>query len=112
MALVVVGLALRQTRSERQKGSGPIQGLNLALLIYTQNQSPVGRIKVEPYDIAHLLFKLGVLGNLKLLDPVGQDIEALPNPMHHGARKTERAGEDANAPMRLPKGFGFHRSIA
>src|SRR5205823_9996008 len=47
--------------SERQKGSGPIQGLNLALLIYTQHQSPVGRIQVEPYDIAHLLFKLGSL---------------------------------------------------
>src|SRR5947199_10578918 len=101
MALVVVGLALRQTRSERQKGSGPIQGLNLALLIYTQHQSPVGRIQVEPYDIAHLLFNLGILGYLKLLDSVGLDIEAALNPLHRGRRKTERAGEAARAPMRL-----------
>src|SRR5580692_1863566 len=42
MPLVVVRLALRQARSQRQERSGAIQSLNLALFVHTQYQRTVG----------------------------------------------------------------------
>ena len=46
----------------RQDRRGPVEGLNLALLVHAQHQRPVRRIQVETHYVANLLLQLGVVG--------------------------------------------------
>ena len=55
VTLVVMGASLRDSRRQRQQRLGPIQGLNLALLVHAQHHRFGGRIQVQPNDVAHLV---------------------------------------------------------
>ena len=48
VALIVVRLALRQARSQRENGLGAIQRLNLALLVHAQNDRFIRRVDIGP----------------------------------------------------------------
>ncbi len=55
VTLVIVTSALRLARAHGQQRLRPVQGLNLGLLVNTQNQRPVRGIQVKPYDIPYLV---------------------------------------------------------
>ena len=52
---------LHLARPHRQQRLGPIQGLDLTLLVHTQHQSAVRRIQIQPDDIADFLDEQQVL---------------------------------------------------
>jgi hypothetical protein len=71
MAAVIVGLARRQIRPQRQHRLGALQGLNLGLLIQAQDHRVGRRIQVQTDHIADLRLGLRIGGELESLDPMG-----------------------------------------
>src|SRR6202030_4218288 len=67
VAVVIVSYSFDIAQSHRQHRLGTFQRLDLALLIHTQHQRLVGRIKVQPHDVAHLLHEERVGGELEAL---------------------------------------------
>ncbi len=65
MPLVVVAAAFNLTGAHRQQRLCPVQGLNLRLLIYTQDQRSIGRIQVEPHDVAYFVNEQRIFGKLE-----------------------------------------------
>ena len=70
MALVVVGHRAGAAFLHRQAGLGAVEGLDLRFLIDREHDGMGGRIDIEPDNIAQLVDKLRVGGELELLDPV------------------------------------------
>jgi len=58
---VVVGAPFDLTGSHRQERGGPVQRLNLALLVGAQHQGAIGRMQIEADEIANLLDEEPVL---------------------------------------------------
>ena len=55
MTTVVMGPALDLPRAHGQQRGRPVEGLDLGLLVDTQDQSPLGWVEVEPHDVTDLL---------------------------------------------------------
>src|ERR1017187_2130445 len=98
--LGIMRLAFRQSRPQGQTRSGSVQRLDLALFIDAEYQGPVWRVEIQANDVPHLVFKLRILGNLELLDPVGLDVVMLPDALYHHARHTQLCGQYSDAPVR------------
>ena len=64
---VVVRAALRQARSHRQHRPGAVQGLQLRRFVDAQHHGPLGKVEVQPHDVAHFRNELRVLGQLERL---------------------------------------------
>jgi hypothetical protein len=62
-----VGVALGNPGHERQDRRRAVERLDLRLLIEAQNDPGVGRVEVEPYDVAHLVDELRVRRELERL---------------------------------------------
>ena len=60
VAHVIMGVPFGLARAQGQKRSGAVQGLDLGLLVYAQDQRPVRRVEVEPHNIPHLLNEEGI----------------------------------------------------
>jgi len=65
MAFVVVGHGSGTTLLHRQTGLGAVKGLDLALLIDREDDGMGGRIDIEADDVAQLVDKLRVGGELE-----------------------------------------------
>ena len=61
---IIVGLTLGQARTQWQNGLAALQGLSLALLIDTKHDGFIGRIEIEPHNIAHLFHKHRIVAQL------------------------------------------------
>ena len=70
MAFVVVGHGSGTTLLHRQTGLGAVKRLDLALLIDREDDGMGGRIDIEADDVAQLVDKLRVGGELELFHPV------------------------------------------
>ena len=57
---VVMGHPRRGRGQDRQAGRGPVQGLDLALLIDREDQGLLGRVEIQADDVADLLDELRV----------------------------------------------------
>lgn len=57
VADVVVGDALHVAQTHGQQRLGPVQGLDLGLLVNVEHHRHVGLIEVKADDVAHLLDK-------------------------------------------------------
>src|SRR5215469_18120269 len=55
VSLVVMGHGAAAPLLQRQPGLGALQGLNLALLVYTKHHRLVGRIQIKPHHVGELL---------------------------------------------------------
>src|SRR5215831_16864061 len=99
VALVVVRLSLRQAWSQGQNGSGPIQGLDLALFVNAKHQSSIRGVEVKSHHVADLSLELRVVGNLKRFHAMRLNIIALPEAVHHHARKAQVSSEPARTPV-------------
>ena len=62
---VVVGVAFGLAEAHRQRRLGAIERLNLRLLVHAQDHRVVGRVEVQPDDVAHLLDEERVGGQLE-----------------------------------------------
>ena len=60
VANVVMGYTLHVPQSHEQHRLGPVDGLNLRLLINGEHDRMVGRVQIEPYHIAYFFNKEGV----------------------------------------------------
>ena len=90
-ALVVVGGALRGAGQHRQDRRGAIQGLDLGLLVDAEHDGALGRVEVEPDDVADLGDELRVLGELPGLLAMRLQPERPPDPLHRRLREADLA---------------------
>ena len=65
MANGIVGHSFHITKSHGQHRLGPIESLNLRLLIDTEHDRVVRRVQVEPHHIPDFSMKNGSLDSLK-----------------------------------------------
>jgi hypothetical protein len=84
-----VASAFRNTRHHRQHGLGPVQGLDLRLLVHAEDQCSFRRVQVEAHDVADLVDEERVRGQLERLGPVRGECECPPDP---GDRRLRHAG--------------------
>lgn len=82
VALVVMGLPLRQTRPQGQNRLRAVQRLNLTLLVYAQHNRFIRGIHVKPHDVPYLRRKIGVVAELERFDPMRLQFVFLPDPQH------------------------------
>ena len=103
VAFVVVGHRSSTARLHRQAGLGAIKGLDLALLIDREDDGMGGRVDIEADDVAQLVDKLRVGGELELLHPVRLKTVRTPDALdgtradiddlrHHGRGPVGRLG--------------------
>ena len=93
-AFVVVGGALGGAREHRQDRRGAVERLDLGLLIDAQHDGALGRVEVEPDDVADLLDEQRVLGELPRLLAVRLQPERLPDPVHRRLRQADLGAID------------------
>lgn len=86
MPLVVVGHGRTPAALHRQPQLGAVEGLDLALLVHGQHQGSLGRVDVEPDDVADLLDELRVVRELEGLNPVRLQAVPAPDAMDGGRR--------------------------
>ncbi len=111
VALVVVGLPFRESRTQGQDGLGTIQGLDLALLIHAQHQSLLRRIQVQTHDVAQLEKELGIGAELETLDAMRLQTMRLPDAIHHRRTHPLGAGQRAHAPVRGSRRLQVQRGV-
>ena len=80
VALVVVGGALGEPGQHRQDRRGAIQRLDLGLLIDAEHDGALGRVEIEPDDVADLGDELRIPGELERLLAVRLQPERPPDP--------------------------------
>ncbi len=80
VADVVVGAPLGHARHHRQHGLGPVQCLDLTLLVHAQHHRPFGRIVVQANDIHDLLHEHRISGELECLGAMRLEAEIAPDP--------------------------------
>src|SRR6185312_10207254 len=62
---VVVGALLGGVERDRQQRLGPVQRLDLRLLVHTEDDRPGRRVEVEPDNVGHLVRERRVLADLE-----------------------------------------------
>ena len=100
VAPVVVGHPRRQTRAHRQDRLRPVESLDLRLLVHAQHQRTLRRIEVEPDDVRHLGFELGVRAELERRRPVRLQVVCLPDAMDGGVADSRLLRQPSRAPVR------------
>ena len=99
----VANIAVRHpfdmTQPEGHEGLGALQGLGLALLVDAQDHRMVGRMEVEADDVADLLDKEGIGGELEVLLPVELEVERGSETLDRGLRDLGGGGHGAAGPV-------------
>ncbi len=114
MALIIMCHGSGAAFLQRQARLGPVERLDLALLIETEDDGMGGRIDIEADHVAQLVNELGVVRELELKHPMRLEAMCAPDPLdgadadpgslsHHGAspvrclarRIAERQRDDA-----------------
>jgi hypothetical protein len=104
---VVEGLSLRLPRGYRQRRGGAFEGLQLRFLVHAEHHRALGRMQIEPDDVADLALQLGIGGELERLRPPGLHAEAVPDPGDRGVRDRcplgrEGGGQQPRGPVGGP----------
>lgn len=93
---------------ERRLGRlGAARGLNLALLVHTQDDRPLGRSHVQPDHIPNHLGEEPVGRQLERLVQVWLETERPPGPSDGGLGQVLIASQGSGAPVGGVLGFGF-----
>ena len=99
VAGIVVAPPLGLSRSHRQQGLGAVERLDLRLFVDTQHERPLGRVEVEPDDIADLLDEQGVGRQLEGLAAVRLQPERPPDAMDRRGRVADGRRHRAQRPV-------------
>src|ERR1700681_1445979 len=105
MALVVMGLLNWQPRL------GAIQGLNLALLVYTENHCLFWRIQVQTHHVGHLLQKLRVARQLESLGAMWLQIVGAPDIVDGGLADALAPCHGPATPVGHPRWLSLQGSL-
>ena len=100
MTDIIMGHAFDITQPHGQHGLGAVEGLNLALFIDAEHQRMIGRMQIQADNVAHLLDKERIGGELKTARTVGLHAEGLKHAMHGGTGDAAGLGSLPNAPVR------------
>lgn len=112
VADVVVGDALHVAQAHRQQRLGAVQCLDLRLLVNAEHHRLDGRVQVQARDVADLLDKERIGGDLEVLLPVGLDRESLQPAVDGGFGDPRGSGQRARAPVGAAIGrFGLESSV-
>jgi hypothetical protein len=106
-ALVVVRRALGRARQHRQHRRAAIERLDLRLDVDTQHHRALGRVEIEPDDVAHLVDELRIARELPRLGAVRLQPERPPDSRHRRLRQPDLAGHRARRPARRVAGRGL-----
>jgi len=98
-------------QAHRQHGLSAVQCLNLALFIDAEHQSVIRWVQVEADDVAHLLDKERIGGELKTAGTVGLHAKGLKDAMHRGTRDAARLGGLPDAPVGAVGGLARERAL-
>src|SRR3974377_1579175 len=85
VADIIMGHTLHISQTQGQDRLGAVHGLNLALLLHTQDHGLSRRVEIEPDDTPHFLHKEGVGGKLEMFLPVRLQAESPPDAMYCGS---------------------------
>jgi hypothetical protein len=99
VAAVVVGASLRLAQAHRQQRLTAVEGLDLRLLVDTQHQRVLGRVQVQPDDVAHLLHEQRIVGEAEGCAAVRLEPERLPDAVDGRMRQPQSAAHRARAPV-------------
>ena len=108
-AHIVVAAAPYVTGRQRQQRLGPVQGLNLRLLIHRKHQRMVRRIHVQPHNIANLFDEERVVRQLERVLQVRLKAESMPNAHDRALRKPRTLSHQSRTPVRGILRFGLQR---
>ena len=100
VALVIMGHRRRAPLLEGQTRLGPIERLDLGLLVDAQHDRTVGRVEVEADDLSNLLLEHWVVRDLEPLHDMQLQPGIGPDAPHARSRDTHRLGHCRAAPMR------------
>ena len=100
MPRVVVGPALDLPRPHWQHGLRAIQRLDLGFFVDAQPQRFVGRIEVEPDDVADFVDEQRIFGQLERLAPMRLQSERAPDAAHRGLTESAALRHGARTPVR------------
>jgi hypothetical protein len=98
-ASVVMGLPCGQPRAYGQEGLCSLQGLDLGLLVETEDDGIGWGVQVEPHDIMDSLLGLRVGDELEALEAMGLEIVSLPDAMDGHVGDTGLAGHLPSRPL-------------
>ena len=96
-----MGAPLGHARHHRQHRLGPVQRLDLALLVHAQHHRLLRRVVVEPDDIDDLLHEERVGGQLEGVLQVRLEVEFLPDPPDGRLRQPRAPGHRGPRPVRV-----------
>jgi len=105
VATVVVGGLLGQTGTQWQDRRGPVQGLDLALLVHAEHDRLLRRIQVKPDHVVDLGLELGIGRKLERLPPMRLQPIPTPAPGHRGISDVELGGEESGPDILAFTGF-------
>ncbi|MCY1552288.1 hypothetical protein D9M68_886760 [compost metagenome] len=112
MPLVVMGDTLNVTKTHRQHRLRALQRLALALLVDTDDQRVVRRAQVRADDVAQLLDKERVVGELEALGAVRLQAKELEVARHAALGDAGLGGHRAHTPVRGAIGrLGVQRGL-
>jgi hypothetical protein len=97
---VVVRAALDQVRLHRQDRRGPVQCLDLRLLIHTQHHGVLGRVQVQADDVDDLGLQHRVGGEPERLAAPGLDAVLTPDRRHRVVGDLQMPGQQSRGPVR------------
>ena len=79
---------------------GAVEGLDLGLLVHAEHQRPLGRVEIEPDDVADLGHEQRILGQLPRILFVRCESERPPDPRDHRLAQAQVLGHRPRRPMR------------
>ena len=97
--LEVVGAARDLSGPQREHRMGPVERLDLRLLVDREHQRVVGRVEVEPDDVDDFLGELRIPTELEGLEPMRLEVGGLPDLPHLPLRDAGVARHQPRAPM-------------
>jgi hypothetical protein len=106
VTVIVVGPTFRHPGQHRQHRLGPVQRLDLGLLVHAQHHCPLGWVVVEPDDVDDLVDKQRVGRQLEGVGQVRVEAEVPPDPTDRGLAQPGALGHPGPRPVgRLPGGL-------
>src|SRR5215472_12117791 len=103
VALVVMGHGPAAPLLEGQSRLGPVEGLDLTLLIDAEHDRVFGRIQIEPDHVGQLFDEARIVGEFEAGDPVRLQLMCSPDPVHGVWADTHGLGHGSAAPMGGPR---------
>ena len=100
---VVVGAALDQPGLHRQHRHGPVQRLDLGLLVHAEHDRVLRRVQVQAHDVDDLPYQLGVGGEPERLRSPRLDPVGTPRLCDRVVADPELPGQQPARPVRHPE---------